>query len=220
MAKRADVRTIDAPIDSVWAGLVLFEDDDHPIVNAEGNPGEVGSRITYRHGKGVQTQEVVESGNKHFVRYRCQFHGVSGVVQHLAFTDATVEADYEIKAAEEGDVTYIRAVANYQPPMWPTAIALVFALLGIVGMNAAGPGNAWAMGVLVTFWLSIGILMQYLPRVFAYRFVTGPVLDRLRHQAETGSFSSSVAWHQPDEEHQPNEELVLAGPIDHRVTSE
>lgn len=199
MAKRADVRTIDAPIDKVWAGLLLFEDDDHPIVSAVGNPGEVGSRIVYRQGKGEQTHEVLESGYKHFVRYRCRFDGVSGVVQHLAFTDATVEADYEIKASPEGEATYIRAVADYRPPMWPTTIALVFALLGVMGMNAAGSGDAWIMGVLVTFWIGVGIVMQYLPRVFAYRFVTGPVLHRLRHQAEAGSFTSTVEWQQPVE---------------------
>ena len=197
MASRAEVRTIDAPIDKVWAGLLLFEDEDHPIISAVGNPGEVGSCITYRHGDGEQTRQVLEAGYKHFVRYRCQFHGVSGVVQHLAFTDAMVEADYEIKAAQDGRVTYIRAVADYQPPMWPTAIALVFALLGVMAMNAVGSGGGWIMGALVTFWVGVGIAMQYLPRVFAYRFVTGPVLRRLRRQAETGSFTSSVEWRQP-----------------------
>jgi hypothetical protein len=213
MSKRADVRKIDAPVDKVWAGLLLFEDDEHPIVSAVGNPGEVGSRITYRHGKGEQIHDVLESGNRHFLRYRCHFRGVSGFVQHLAFTDATVEADYEIKPAEDGEVTYIRAVADYQPPIWPTAIALLFALLGVVGMNSTWGNNGWIMGILVSFWIGVGIAMQYLPRVFAYRFVTGPVLARLQRQAESGSFTSSIAWRQPDEE------VSLTGSLENQVTS-
>lgn len=197
MANRSEVRTINAPIDKVWAGLLLFEDEDHPIISAVGNPGEVGSIITYRYGDGEQSRQVLEAGHKHFVRYRCQFHGVTGVLQHLAFTDAMVEADYEIKSAQGGRVTYIRAVADYQPPIWPTAIALVFALLGVIAMNTVSSGAGWSMGALVTVWLGVAIVMQYLPMVFAYRFVTGPVLRRLRRQAETGSFTSSVEWRQP-----------------------
>lgn len=194
MARRSEVRTINAPIDKVWAGLLLFEDDDHPIHSAIGNPGEVGSRITYGYGDGEQTHQILEAGHKHYVRYRCEFLGAQGVVQHLAFTDATVEADYEMKSPQDKNVTYIRAVTEYQPPLWPTAIALVFALLAIMGMNVAGSSNGWILGVLVSFWVAVAIAMQYLPRMFAYRFVTKPVLDRLQQQAESGSFAGSVVW--------------------------
>lgn len=213
MARRAEVRKIEATIDKVWAGLLLFQDEGHPIRDAIGNPGDSGSTVVYGHGGGSQTHQVLESGFKHYVRYRCRFEGASGVVQHLAFTDATVEADYEMKPSQDGDATYVRAVAEYQAPLWPTAIALTFALLALVGMNAGGAVGTVSMAVLVAFWLVVGVAMQYLPRVFSYRFVTGPVLDHLATQAQNGSFGGSISWHQP------SELMSLTGVLDLRPMS-
>jgi hypothetical protein len=213
MARRAEVRKIEATIDKVWAGLLLFEDDDHPIRDAIGNPGDSGSTVIYGHGGGDQTHQVLESGHKHYVRYRCRFHGASAVVQHFAFTDATVEADYELKPSQDDKATFVRAVAEYQAPLWPTGIALMFALLSLLGMNAAGSASTFVMASLVGFWVVVGVAMQYLPRVFAYRFVTGPVLDHLAWQARNGSFNSSVTW-------RPSSEgLSLTGILDLRPMS-
>ena len=140
--------------------------------------------MTYRHGSGKQVCTVTELEHEDFVHFRCQFQGVSGFIQHLAFVNGTVDADYEIKSPKDSDVTYVRAVADYTAPLWPTAIAIVFALASLLGMNTGGTAGTFVMGSLMTFWILCGAAMQYLPRVFAFKYVTGPVLARLVRQAD------------------------------------
>ena len=196
MARRVEVRKVAAPIDKVWAGLVLFQDHDRPIKDAVGNPGAVGSLVVQSIGTGEAevVNSVMESGSGHFVRYKCKFRGPRSLMHRLAFIDNRVEVDYEVKASASSDATYIRAVTDYQAPLWPTGISLAFALIALVGLNAVPSSQSWIWAVLVGFWVLVGIGMQYLPREFAYRAVTKPVLDRLDEQAHAKSFRSRIAW--------------------------
>jgi hypothetical protein len=196
MARRIEVRKIAAPVNKVWAGLVLFQDAEHPIKDAIGNPGEVGSTVVQGLGSGDAevVNSVMESGSCHFVRYKCKFRGPRSLIHRLAFIDNRVEVDYEIKKSTSSESSYIRAVTEYQAPLWPTGLSLGFALISLVGLNYFAASQSWIWAVLVAFWVLIGIGMQYLPRELAYRAVTKPVLAKLEDQARTNSFKAHVAW--------------------------
>ncbi|MCB0918771.1 MAG: hypothetical protein KDC39_09420 [Actinobacteria bacterium] len=189
MARRADVRRIGARLPQVWSGLLLFRPKDGKVLSATGNPGDLGSVIVYRRAGGTFTTTVMESAPKHYVRYSGKF---SGVVPRMAFTRGAVESDFEVKASSSSDTTYIRAVVDYEAPMWPTALALLFALGSLIGMNTAAAGLLW--GIPVALFVALGIGLQYVPRQLAYRLVTKPVLDRLEAQAEDNDYRSAITW--------------------------